>query len=132
VSVSDASVARIYTITCPFPANIRTVDFISLAQAQPPALTKSQVDALNAYHKAVRDFRSILDERQAQIRSNQPLPNLPGQALYLARNNMISAYKDLTDALPSKIGKPNKFGIPPAYFDADNESLLKSIEIFSL
>src|SRR5262249_5618974 len=72
VSVSDASVARIYTITCPLPANIRTVDFISLAQAQPPALTKSQVDALNAYHKAVRDFRSILDERQAQIRSNQP------------------------------------------------------------
>ena len=28
------------------------------------------------------------------------------------------------DALPSKIGRPNKFGIPPAYFDADNEPLL--------
>jgi hypothetical protein len=38
---------------------------------------------------------------------------------------MISAYKDLTDALPSKIGRPNKFGIPPAYFDADNEPLLE-------
>ena len=37
---------------------------------------------------------------------------------------MISAYKDLTDVLPSKIGRPNKFGIPPAYFDADNEPLL--------
>jgi hypothetical protein len=37
---------------------------------------------------------------------------------------MISAYKDLTDALPSKIGRPNKFAIPPAYFDADNEPLL--------
>ena len=37
---------------------------------------------------------------------------------------MISAHKDLTDALPSKIGRPNKFGIPPAYFDADNEPLL--------
>ena len=37
---------------------------------------------------------------------------------------MISAYKDLTDALPSKIGRPNKFRIPPAYFDADNEPLL--------
>ena len=37
---------------------------------------------------------------------------------------MMSAYKDLTDALPSKIGRPNKFGIPPAYFDADNEPLL--------
>src|SRR5213079_1659208 len=75
-------------------------------------------------NKAVSDFNSILSERRAQISSNQQLPNLPGQALYLARNNMISAYKNLTDALPSKIGSPNKFGIPPAYFDADNESLL--------
>jgi hypothetical protein len=66
-----------------------------------------------------------LRERRAQIDAKQPLPNLPGQALYLARNNMISAYKDLTDALPSKIGRPNKFGIPPAYFDADNEPLLE-------
>src|SRR5256886_2922615 len=37
---------------------------------------------------------------------------------------MMSAYKDLTDALPSKIGRPNKFGIPPEYFDADNEPLV--------
>ena len=37
---------------------------------------------------------------------------------------MMSAYKDLTDAVPSRIGRPNKFGIPPAYFDADNEPLL--------
>jgi hypothetical protein len=37
---------------------------------------------------------------------------------------MISAYKDLTDAMPSRIGRPNKFGIPPAYFDAENEPLL--------
>jgi len=66
-----------------------------------------------------------LRERRAQIDAKQPLPNLPGQALYLARNSMISAYKDLTDALPSKIGRPNKFGIPPAYFDADNEPLLE-------
>jgi hypothetical protein len=65
-----------------------------------------------------------LDQRRAQINSNQRLPNLPGQALYLARNNMMSAYKDLTDALPSKIGGPNKYGIPPAYFNADNEPLL--------
>jgi hypothetical protein len=65
-----------------------------------------------------------LGQRRAQINSNQRLPNLPGQALYLARNNMMSAYKDLTDALPSKIGRPNKHGIPPAYFSADNEPLL--------
>ena len=49
---------------------------------------------------------------------------MPGQALYLARINMMSTYKDLTDALPSKIGRPNKFGIPPAYLDADNEPLV--------
>jgi hypothetical protein len=65
-----------------------------------------------------------LSQRREQIDSKQPLPNLPGQALYLARNSMISAHKDFTDALPSKIGRPNKFGIPPAYFDADNEPLL--------
>ena len=55
---------------------------------------------------------------------DKPLPNLPGQALYLARLAMMSAYKDLTDALPSRIGRPNKFAIPPAYFDADNEPLI--------
>jgi len=72
----------------------------------------------------VADFKSVLRQRRAQLGSNQRLPNLPGQALYLARNNMMSACKDLTDALPSKIGGPNKFGIPPAYFDAGNEPLL--------
>jgi len=98
--------------------------FVAHAQAQPSALSQSQSDALAAYNKAVADFKSILSERRAQIDARQPLPNLPGQALYLARNNMISAYKDLTDALPSRIGRPNKFEIPPAYFDADNEPLL--------
>ena len=106
------------------PANIGDLGFVSPAQGQTAALTPSQSDALNAYNKTVNDFKSILRERRAQINSNQQLPNLPGQALYLARNNMLSAYKDLTDALPSKIGRPNKFGIPPAYFDADNEPLL--------
>ena len=43
---------------------------------------------------------------------------------------MISAYKDLTDLLPARIGKPNRFGLPPAYFDADNEPLLD--EYFAL
>jgi hypothetical protein len=91
---------------------------------QPTALTPTQSDALNAYNHALSNFKATLSERRAQINAKQPLPNLPGQALYLARNNMISAYKDLTDALPSKIGRPNRFVIPPAYFDADNEALL--------
>jgi hypothetical protein len=97
---------------------------ISRAQAAPAALTQSQSGLLDAYNNALSHFRAILSERRAQIRSNQPLPNLPGQALYLARNAMMSTYKDLTDALPARIGRPNKLGIPPAYFDADNEPLL--------
>jgi hypothetical protein len=108
----------------PRPAGFDNLSFISPAQGQPAALTKSQADALTAYDNAVNSFKSLLSQRRAQINSNQQLPNLPGQAVYLARNNMISAYKDLTAALPSKIGRPNKFGIPPAYFDADNEPLL--------
>jgi hypothetical protein len=105
-------------------ANVGHLGFISPARGQPAALTKTQSDALSAYNNAVDRFRSILSQRRAQIDSKQPLPNLPGQALYLARNDMISTYKDLTDVLPSRIGRPNKFGIPPAYFDAGNEPLL--------
>jgi hypothetical protein len=113
------------SITSLVPAIMDNLDYISPAYGQPAALTKSQLDALNTYNKAIKDFKSILSQRRAQINSNQQLPSLPGQALYLARNNMISAYKDLTDVLPSRIGRPNKFGIPPAYFDADNEPLLE-------
>ena len=100
------------------------LSFMSPAMAESAALTKKQSDALNTYNNARNTFESILGQRRAQINSNQRLPNLPGQALYLARNNMMSAYKDLTDTLPSRIGGPNKFGIPPAYLDAGNEPLL--------
>jgi len=102
------------------------------AQAQ-PALTASQSDALKRYNNALNDFKSILRQRRAQVDAKQPLPNLPGQALYLARNAMMSTYKDLTDALPAKIGRPNKFGIPPAYFDADSEPLIDEyVNLFSI
>ena len=106
------------------PANIHKISFVSFAMGQSTTLTKSQSDALNAYNKTVQDFRSVLSERREQINSKQKLPDRPGQALYLARVAMMSAYKDLTDALPSRIGRPNKYGIPPAYFDADNEPLI--------
>jgi hypothetical protein len=103
------------------------------ATAQPATLTKKQTDALKAYNAARDDFATLLDRRRAEIEAKQPLPDRPGQALYHARNDMISTYKDLTDALPSKIGKPNKFGIPPAYFDVDNEPLLDEyVEIFEV
>src|SRR6476660_2541215 len=105
------------------PVNISNLSFISFALSQ-PALTTSQSDALNTYNKTVQDFRSILRERRAQINANQKLPDKPGQELYLARVAMMGAYKDLTDVLPSRIGRPNKYKIPPAYFDADNEPLI--------
>jgi hypothetical protein len=82
-----------------------------------------KADALNAYTTALSQFKAILTERRSQINAKR-LPNLPGQAVYLARNALIGSYKDLTDAQPSRIGRPNKYGIPPAYFDADNEPLL--------
>ena len=81
-------------------------------------------EELAAYDRALGDFKSILAERRRQIEAKEALPNLPGQALYLARVAVISTYKDLTDAMPSRIGRPNKFEIPPAYFDADIEPLV--------
>jgi hypothetical protein len=103
---------------------IARVGFTSPAAGQALVLTEAQSDAMNSYNVAVSRFKSVLQQRRAQIDSKQPLANLPGQALYLARNDMLSTYKDLIDALPSKIGRLNKFKIPPAYFDADNEPLL--------
>jgi hypothetical protein len=102
------------------------------AHAQ-PALTAPQQEAMNRYNQALADFKSVLAQRRKQITEKQPLPNLPGQALYLARNTLMSAYKDLTDALPARIGRPNKFKIPPAYFDADNEPLIDEyLSLFSI
>ena len=95
--------------------------FVSSAVAQPVA---AQSDVLAAYNDAVARFKAILRERRAQIDAKQPLPNLPGQAVYKARINMISTYTDLTDAQPARIGRTNKLGIPPAHFDADNEPLI--------
>ena len=121
---SIATDAIISTVAPLVAAAIGNLGFMSPAMAEPAALTKKQSDALNTYNNSRSNFEQILGQRRAQINSKQRLPNLPGQALYLARNNMMSAYKDLTDALPSRIGGPNKYGIPPAYFSADNEPLL--------
>lgn len=96
----------------------------SPAVSQPGPLTTKQSDAVAAYERALGGFKAILAERRGQIEAKQPLPNLPGQAIYLARVAVISAYKDLTDVMPSRIGRPNKFEIPPAYFDADIEPLI--------
>ncbi len=94
------------------------------AGSKAQTLAGKQSETLATYERALGDFKSVLAERRRQIEAKQPLPNLPGQALYLARVAVISAYKDLTDAVPSRIGRPNKFEIPPAYFDADIEPLI--------
>ncbi len=106
-------------------ANIGDLNLVTRAQAQPAALTREQEVAIAAYERALAAFKKILVERRAQIDAKERLPSLPGQALYLARINVMSTYKDLTDALPERIGRPNKFGVPPAYFDADIEPLIE-------
>jgi hypothetical protein len=93
--------------------------------AQSVALTKEQAAAVAAYDAALADFKKILAERRAQIDGGKKLPNLPGQAVYLARIKVMSTYKDLTDAIPERIGPPNKFGVPPAYFDVAIEPLIE-------
>ena len=103
-------------------ASVTALLLALLVCAGSPAMAQS--DALATYNQAVSEFKSVLAQRRAQISAHQGLPDLPGQALYLARNKMMSAYKDLTDEVPSRIGRPNKFKIPPAYFDADTEPLL--------
>src|SRR5271170_2355132 len=102
--VSNAVDTITNTVTSLIAPNIGNLTFISSAECNPAALRKSQSGALDAYNNALIHFKSILSERRAQIDSNQQLPNLPGQALYVARITMMSAYKDLTDALPSRIG----------------------------
>src|SRR6201991_512687 len=114
--------------TAVFAAALALFSFATPARlyAAPPAAaqTGAPTDALGAYNAALGRFKSVLADLRNRINAKQPLPSLPGQPLYLARNALIGSYKDLTDANPSKIGRPNKYGIPPAYFDADNEPLL--------
>jgi hypothetical protein len=98
---------------------------VTPAAAQTSALTGEQAEVQAAYDKALRAFKAILAERRGEIERGQPLPERPGQALYLARVQVMSAYKDLTDAMPSRIGRGNKLGIPPAYLDAAIEPLLE-------
>jgi hypothetical protein len=107
-----------------FATAISAFSFVPLASGQTAVLTPAQAEAVAAYDNALSQFKSVLAERRAQIDAKQPLPNVPGQAVYLARINVMSTYKDLTDAIPSRIGRPNKFGVPPAYFDAAIEPLI--------
>ena len=97
---------------------------VTPAEAQPAALTPSQSTAQAAYDKALREFKAVLAERRAQVDAKQKLGDRPGQALYLARREVMSSYKDLTDVVPSRIGRANKFKVPPAYFEVAIEPLI--------
>jgi hypothetical protein len=96
------------------------------AHAEQPKLTKEQMAAVAAYDNALAAFKTILAERRAQIDGKKKLPRLPGQAVYLARLKVMSTYKILTDALPARVGPPNKYGVPPEYFDAAIEPLIEA------
>ena len=84
----------------------------------------ARVKAQRAYDDALKAFKAILAQRRAQIDANAELPDLPGQAVYLARIKVMSSYKDLTDVAPSLIGRGNKFGVPPDHFDVAIEPLI--------
>jgi hypothetical protein len=99
-------------------------DLVTPAAAQASGRIGEQAQAQAAYDKALRAFKAVLAERRAQVEGGQQLPERPGQALYLARLQVMSTYKDLADAMPTRIGRGNKFGIPPAYLDADIEPLI--------
>ena len=90
------------------PASYQTIGSIADALTDPKTRPYRYLIVDHVESAGRRDHNLILSQRRAQINSKAPLPNLPGQALYLARNDMISAYKDLTDALPSRIGGHNK------------------------
>ena len=118
------TIAAVLALALVVSAGWSGLGYVSPAAAQTAALTKEQAAAVAAYDKAVREFKAVLAERRAQIDAKQALPERPGQAVYLARREVMSTYKDLTDALPSRIGRGNKFGVPPAYFDAAIEPLI--------
>src|SRR5262245_29200464 len=74
-------------------AGVGGAGFVNGASAQAAAATKAQVAALTAYDEALRSFRAVLAERRAQIEAKQKLPDRPGQALYLARLQVMSTYR---------------------------------------
>jgi len=99
---------------------------------QPRPITKAQADALAAYEEALDSFKKILAERRREIDSNGKLSARPGQDVYLARVKVMSTYKDLTDLMPERIGPPNRYSVPPAYFDKAIEPLIEEYaDLFS-
>jgi hypothetical protein len=107
------------------PIDVAAIGGVTSAHAQQRALSREQRRAQAAYNAALEDFKAILAKRQAQIIMGEKLPPRPGQAVYLARIKVMGTYKDLTDAIPERIGRSNKFNIPPEYFDADIEPLVE-------
>lgn len=95
------------------------------AETDKAKLTKAEKEVVSAYDKALVAFKKILAQRRAEIDGKKKLPARPGQAIYLARLKVMSTYKNLTDLMPERLGKPNTFGVPPAYFEAGIEPLIE-------
>jgi len=102
-----------------------TIVVLAPARAEPEKLTKAEAAAVAAYEDALAAFKRVLAQRRTEIDAGKALPRLPGQAVYLARLKVMSTYKDLTDVLPSRIGLPNKFDVPPDHFDVAIEPLIE-------
>ena len=62
--VSIAIDAIVDTVAPLAPPTIGNLGFTSPAMGQPVALTSTQSEALNAYNDAVKNFESILGQRQ--------------------------------------------------------------------
>lgn len=81
--LTSAALALAIALTAP-------IDVGSPARAQPAALTAEQSKALETYDRALNEFKTILNQRRRQIDAHEPLPDRPGQALYLARVDVMS------------------------------------------
>ena len=92
------------------------------AHAQPAA--PSQAEALQAYNKALGDFKAVLKQRRGQIDAEAAVAGAAGAGA-LSRPQRHDEHLQGPHRRDAVADRPaNKFEIPPAYFDADNEPLI--------
>jgi hypothetical protein len=131
--VAFAALALASALAATVAAGIGWRGLAAPAAAQTPATAQERARALTAYEAALGAFRAVLAERRGQIERRERLPERPGQALYLARLEVMSTYKDLTDLEPARIGRGNRLGIPPAYLEAAAAPLIEEyVAVFNL
>jgi hypothetical protein len=89
-------------------------------------LRKNNRDALNAYDNALSRFqsRSWASGAARSVRTNSFRTCQDKHSNLRAHQHDECTTRISRTRFRPKIGRPNKFGIPPAYFDADNEPLV--------